>query len=150
SGVEGAENSKSYRDPADPQFQFEATLGWQLRTAPEIPAAARNGDLPGFLATIKRKLPPGTKWEYASSNTAVIAEVISRVTQRSLADVIGERIWSRLGAEHDALLVQNERGYPVAHAGMAMTARDLARFGQLFLKSSTTARGAVVPERVME
>src|SRR5260221_8252845 len=130
SGVEGAEDGNdAYRNPAHPQFQLEATLGLQLRTAPELPAAARTGDLPAFLATIRRKAPPGTTWAYTSSNSAVVGEVISRVTHRSLADVIGERIWSRMGAEHDALLLQNERGYPIAHAGMAMTLRDLARFG---------------------
>ena len=49
SGMEGSEMDKSaYRDPAHKQFQLEATLGWQLRTAPNLPAAVGRGDLPGF------------------------------------------------------------------------------------------------------
>jgi CubicO group peptidase (beta-lactamase class C family) len=150
SGVEGEETSgDAYRNPAHKAFQLEATLGFQLRTAPELPQAARAGDLIGFLATVKRIRPPGEAWAYTSSNTAVLAEVVSRVSGSSLAATIGELIWSRLGAEHDALLLQNERGYPVAHAGVAMSLRDLARFGLLFTRSRTAAADSVVSERMV-
>jgi CubicO group peptidase (beta-lactamase class C family) len=150
SGVEGEESSgDAYRNPAHKAFQLEATLGWQLRTAPELPQAARAGDLIGFLATVKRIHPPGEAWAYTSSNTAVLGEVVSRVSGSSLAAAIGELIWSRIGAEHDALLLQNDRGFPVAHAGVALSLRDLARFGLLFTPARTSAPDAAISERVV-
>ncbi|MFL6299793.1 MAG: serine hydrolase domain-containing protein [Terriglobales bacterium] len=149
SGVEGAETgSDAYRDPAHKQFQLEATLGWQPRGAPQIPDAAKRGDLFGLLGACKRVSPPGEKWAYTSSNTAVLGEVISRVTDKSLADNISQLIWSRIGAEQDALLVENEKKFPVAHAGIACTLRDLARFGLAFTKSR--AERGVIPEPVIE
>ena len=91
----------------------------------------------------------GEAWAYTSSNTAVLGEVIERATGQSLSNMIGELIWSRIGAEHDALLLQNERGYPVAHAGMGTTLRDLARFGLLFTKSARAGQREVVSDKVL-
>ncbi|PYJ39458.1 MAG: hypothetical protein DME84_01600 [Verrucomicrobia bacterium] len=120
SGMEGVETGNdAYRNSKHKQFQLEATLGWQPRTAAELPEAARRGDLFGMLRTIKRERPAGEKWAYTSSNTIVIGEIVSRVFGKSLADTISDLIWSKMGAEHDAILTENERGHPVSGAGMA-------------------------------
>jgi CubicO group peptidase (beta-lactamase class C family) len=151
SGMEGAETGNdAYRNPQHKQFQLEATLGWQPRTAPELPEAARRGDLLAFFRTIKRERPAGQKWAYTSSNTAVIGEVVSRVTGRSLADAISDLIWSKMGAEHDATLAENERGYPASHAGMAATLRDIARFGILFTKNPPAGPPRVISDAVIK
>jgi CubicO group peptidase (beta-lactamase class C family) len=151
SGIEGNESSNdAYRNPAHKQFQLEATLGWQPRTAPNLPKAVRSGDLLAFLGTLKREHKPGETWAYTSSNTAVIAEAISRVTGKSLADAISELLWSKIGAEHDALLAENERGFPIAHAGMAATLRDLARFGLLFTKNPAPGQRNVISEQILK
>jgi CubicO group peptidase (beta-lactamase class C family) len=151
SGMEGSESSMdAYRNPAHKQFQLEATLGWQPRSGPNLPESAKRGDLLAFLGTLKRERTPGETWAYTSSNTAVIAEVISRVTGKPLADNISELIWSKIGAERDAILVENDKKFPVAHAGMASTLRDLARFGLLFTKSAGPAQRNVIPEQIVK
>ncbi|MFN2622036.1 MAG: serine hydrolase domain-containing protein [Chthoniobacterales bacterium] len=150
SGMEGSESGNdAYRDPKHKQFQLEATLGWQPRTAPELPEAARTGDLLGFFRTIKRERPAGEKWAYTSSNTAVIGEIVSRANGKSLADTISDLIWSNIGAEHDATLAINERGFPVSHAGMAATLRDIARFGLLFTKNPPAGQGKVITDTIV-
>jgi CubicO group peptidase (beta-lactamase class C family) len=149
--MEGVEDSAdAYRNPKHKQFQLEATLGWQLRNAPELPEAARTGDLLAFLRTIKRDRLAGEKWAYTSSNTAVIGEVVSHVTGKSLADAISDLIWSKIGAEHDATLAENERGYPASHAGMAATLRDVARFGSLFTKNPPTGQTRVISDSIIK
>jgi CubicO group peptidase (beta-lactamase class C family) len=151
SGIEGEETSNdAYRNPAHKEFQYEATLGWQPRTAPNLPDAVRRGDLLGFLATLQRVRNPGETWAYTGTNTAVLGEVISRVTGQSLADVISQLIWSKIGAEHDALLVVNERGFPVAAGGMCMTLRDLARFGMAFTKHPPLLERGIIPDRILD
>ena len=151
SGMEGAETGNdAYRDPRHKQFQLEATLGWQPRTAPELPEAARRGDLLAFFRTIKRERPAGQKWAYTSSNTAVIGEVVSRLTGKSLADAISDLIWSKMGAEHDATLAENERGYPASHAGMSATLRDVARFGLLFTKHPPAGQTHVISDAIIK
>jgi hypothetical protein len=149
--MEGSETSNdAYRNPRHKQFQLEATLGWQPRTAPELPEAARHGDLLAFFRTIKRERPAGQKWAYTSSNTAVIGEVVSRVTGKSLADAISDLIWSKMGAEHDATLAENERGYPASHAGMSATLRDVARFGLLFTKNPPAGQARVISDSIIK
>jgi CubicO group peptidase (beta-lactamase class C family) len=151
SGMEGAETSAdAYRNPRHKQFQLEATLGWQSRTASELPDAARSGDLLAFFRTIKRERPAGQKWAYTSSNIAVIGEVVSRVSGESLSDTISDLIWSKIGAEHDATLAENERGYPASHAGMSATLRDLARFGLLFARNPPAGQARVISDSIIK
>ena len=151
SGMEGAETSNdAYRNPKHKAFQLEATLGIQPRTAVELPNAARRGDLFGMLRTIKRERPAGEKWAYTSSNTAVIGEIVSRVSGKSLADTISDLIWSKIGAGHDAILMENERGYPMSGAGMAATLRDVARFGLLFTKNPPAGQGRVISDSIIK
>ena len=151
SGMEGAETSNdAYRNPKHKEFQLEATLGWQPRTAAELPDAARRGDLFGMLRTIKRERPAGEKWAYTSSNTVVIGEIVSRVSGKSLADTISDLIWSKMGAEHDAILIQNERGFPMSGAGMAATLRDVARFGLFFTKDPPAGQARVISDAIIK
>ncbi len=151
SGMEGVETGNdAYRNSKHKQFQLEATLGWQPRTAAELPEAARRGDLFGMLRTIKRERPAGEKWAYTSSNTIVIGEIVSRVFGKSLADTISDLIWSKMGAEHDAILTENERGHPVSGAGMAATLRDVARFGLLFTKNPPAGQSRVLSDAIVK
>jgi len=149
SGMEGSEmTNNAYRDPAQKQFQLEATLGWQPKTG--LTEVVRRGDLLGFLRTLKREHKPGETWAYVSSNTAVLGEVIARVTGKSLADAVSDNTWSKIGAEHDASWLENERAFPIAHAGMMATLRDLARFELLFTKSAGPGQRDLVSEKMWQ
>jgi CubicO group peptidase (beta-lactamase class C family) len=151
SGMEGSETSNdAYRNPKHKEFQLEAALGWQPRTAPNLPESVRRGDVLAFLGALKREHKPGETWAYTSSNTSVLGEVISRVTGKSLADTITELIWSKIGAQHDALLIQNERGFPEAGAGMSATLRDVARFGLLFTKNPVAGQRGTISEQIIQ
>ena len=151
SGMEGSETSNdAYRDPKHKEFQLEATLGWLPRTAPELPDAARHGDLFGMLRTIKRERKAGEKWAYTSSNTVVIGQIVSRVAGKSLAETINDLIWSKIGAEHDGMLTLNERGFPMSGAGMAATLRDVARFGLAFTKTPPPSQQRIISDAIVQ
>lgn len=151
SGMEGAETGNdAYRNPKHKEFQLEAVLGWQPRTAPEMPEPVRHGDLFGMLRTVKRERPAGEKWAYTSSNTIVLGEIVSRVSGKSLADTISDLIWSKIGAEHDAILAENEHGNPVSAAGMAATLRDVARFGLLYTKNPQAGQSRVISDGIIK
>ena len=64
-------------------------------------------------------------------HSEVLGWVLSRVTGKHFADLMGERIWSRLGAEEDAYVMVDSTGTPQQGAGLNATARDLARFGEM-------------------
>lgn len=113
---------------------METSLGWRAPT-PEMPASVKEADTYGMLKTYRRLRNPGEQQAYTSANTLLLADVIEHVTGARLSDAIDAEIWSKMGAEHDALLLVNVKGVPIAHAGMITTLRDLARFGLLFTPS---------------
>ncbi|WP_233259524.1 serine hydrolase [Ramlibacter sp. WS9] len=63
--------------------------------------------------------------------------IVSRVTGKHFADLLSERVWTKLGMEEDANLMVDPVGTPLQGAGLSATARDLARFGE------TLRRGGV-------
>jgi CubicO group peptidase (beta-lactamase class C family) len=87
---------------------------------------------------------------YTSANTEVLADLLEQVTGQRLPDLISRLIWSKIGAENDALFVVNGKGYPVAHAGMVTTLRDLARFGLWFTPSGARDPGGRVPAAFLQ
>lgn len=142
-GIEGIDDSAdAYSDPKHKHFLMEAALGWQPRT-PDMPESVRTGDAYAFVATLARLREPGKVRAYSSNQTLVLAEAIERITGKRLAEALGDLIWSRMGAEGDAVMLVNERGQPIAHSGLCLRLRDLARFGLLF-----TATGAGDADRV--
>lgn len=150
SGMEGVEDTPdAYSNPQHKQFQMEASLGWQP-ISEGLPPAARDGDTYELLKGFRRIRPAGQVQAYTSANTEVLADLLERVTGLRLAELISRMMWSKIGAENDALLVVNDKGYPVAHAGMVMTLRDLARFGLWFTPSGADDPGGGVPPAFLQ
>lgn len=78
--------------------------------------------------------PPGTRFYYASIESQVIGWVVRRVAGKPLAELFSERIWSGLGAEHDAnWVLDRPGGMEIASCCISATLRDYGRLGQLFL-----------------
>ncbi len=150
SGVEGAESGvAAYSDPQHKHYQLEASLGWLPKSA-DMPEAVQREETYSYLTTLGRVREAGSRWEYASVNTAVLGWLLERVTGKTLAEVLGDEIWSRMGAEGDALMVVNRNGIAAAHAGMAATLRDVARFGMLFTQDAGVGDGErVISDRVL-
>jgi len=146
SGIDGFEDAEAYTNPSHRIFRMEAALGWQPRDA-AMPAAVREGDAYGYIRTMGKGREPGTKFEYSSIDTLMLAQLLERVSGTRLADLLSARIWGRMGAESDGLMLVNERGIAIAHAGLTLTLRDLARFGLLF---ADRGREAVIPVAVRE
>lgn len=84
-----------------------------------------------FLVTLQKEGEHGQAFAYKTVNTELLCWIMKRVTQRPLADMLSERIWSRLGCEQDAYLSVDPLGVPFGGAGLNATLRDLARFGEL-------------------
>ena len=133
--------SEEYDDPVSEVVAHERAMGWRGRSA-----VADRG-VYAFAATIGRAdRTAGEVFHYASINTDVLGWLIERVTGRRFVDVMSEAVWSRLGAEHDALLSVDHRGSAVVNGGFCVTLRDLARFGQMMLDDGRANGSQVVPE----
>lgn len=83
-----------------------------------------------FLQTVKPEGAHGEGFHYRTANTDALAWILARVSGRSVAQLLAERIWSRLGAEQDAYMSVDSTGTPFAGGGLNTGLRDLARFGE--------------------
>ncbi|ASQ93101.1 serine hydrolase domain-containing protein [Streptomyces sp. 11-1-2] len=132
--------SQDYDDPGSQVQVGDRAAGWRPH---------HDGDPDGvraFLAGLAPDGPHGLRFQYCSATTDVLAWVLERAAGRPYPDLLGERIWSRIGAEHDAVITLDPVGAPYACAGIHATARDLARFGRCVLDGGMVAGRQVIPE----
>lgn len=128
-----------YPNPdSDVQTEDRCT-GWRPRR-PGDPAGTR-----AFLAELHADSGHGEAFQYCSATTDVLAWVLERASGLPYALLVQERIWSRIGAEHDAYVCVDDLDTPYACAGLGMTLRDLARFGRMILDGSSSQGREVIP-----
>ncbi|WP_373888439.1 serine hydrolase domain-containing protein [Massilia sp. 9I] len=84
-----------------------------------------------FLQTVGAEGVHGEAFHYRTANTDALGWVLARVSGRSVAQLLSERIWRRLGAEQDAYMSVDSTGTPFAGGGLNMGLRDLAKFGEM-------------------
>ncbi len=102
-----------------------------------------------FLQTVKKKGKHGQGFAYKTINTDVLGWLISRVTGKSVTEVLSEKIWSKIGADMDAYMTVDSIGTPFAGGGLSASLRDIARFGQMILDEGKFAGQQVVPQAVI-
>jgi len=101
-----------------------------LRAGGMAPGSIPEGDprhLAEYLMTVKKQGEHGTAFAYREPNINILTFVIQRVTAAPLQDLVSDRLWRHIGAEHDGT-------YMLDPAGMcttpACTLRDFLRFGE--------------------
>jgi CubicO group peptidase (beta-lactamase class C family) len=86
------------------------------------------------IASQKRADAPGARWAYKDSDTQLIGWILTAATGKTLAQQLEEGFWRPLGAEYDASWdLDSKGGLENAASGLNATARDLAKFGRLYL-----------------
>lgn len=93
-------------------------------------------DLPKLVLNQDAIKEPGKIFEYRSGDTQLLSLIVEKATGKHLADYASERIWSKIGAENDALwCLDRKDGVEKAFCCFNSNARDFARFGQLILNN---------------
>jgi CubicO group peptidase (beta-lactamase class C family) len=92
------------------------------------------GDLYGHVTRQKLERSPGKLFKYQSGNSQLLGFIIEKATGKDLSEYAEEKIWKKIGAEHDAYWsLDKELGDEKAFCCMYATARDYGRLGQLIL-----------------
>ncbi|MGR4932692.1 serine hydrolase domain-containing protein [Bradyrhizobium sp. CAR08] len=102
-----------------------------------------------YLRTVRKEGAHGKAFAYKSVNTDVLAWVMARVTGRSFAQLLHERLWALLGCEEDGYLIVDPAGTPSAGGGLSATLRDLARFGELIRREGDWHGKQLIPASVV-
>ena len=139
----GTKFNEDYDDPAADVRTYERVYLWR----PPSPADGRSDadDALSYFGTLENDGPHGGPFRYRSILTDVLAWMIERAAGDRLHELISRELWQPMGAEFDAEITLDRRGNPMADGGVSATLRDLARFGQLFLRRGRVGRRRVVP-----
>ncbi|MCD0451708.1 beta-lactamase family protein [Actinocorallia sp. API 0066] len=129
SGINVSENYKEY-------WPFTGTARMYL-----------THDLPAFVKDHRDlAFTPGSRADYRSVDTQILGLILTRVTGIPLADLLTERLWKPVGAEHTATWnLDRPGGTEKAYCCVNATARDYARIGQLVLDDGRAAGQQIVP-----
>jgi len=103
-----------------------------------------------FLQTVSQDGVHGKAFAYRTVNTDALGWIVSRVTGKNLAELLSERIWSRMGAEQDAYMTVDSKGTPFAGGGLSAGLRDLGRIGLLMLGAGEINGQRLFPKTVVE
>ena len=141
----GVAYSEDYQDPRAEIWAYARAGGLRPR-----PAGYRGPQsCYDFLATLRQEGEHGRVFDYKTVNTEVLCWIMKRVTGIALADLLSQRIWSRLGCEEDAYLNVDSIGVEMGGAGLSAGLRDLGRFGELIRCEGAWDGAEVLPAAVI-
>lgn len=142
-GIRFAEDD---HDPVSENFNYSVAMGWRARPykyeGPE--------NVYEFLPTMLKSGEHGEKFMYLTPNTDVLAWIMKRLTGKTLAELMHERIWAKMGADRDAMWVVGPAAVETSGSGLLTTLPDMARFGQMMLQKGEFNGQQIVPIEVIE
>ena len=102
-----------------------------------------------YLQTVRQAGPHGEAFAYKTVNTDALGWIISRVSGKSVTELLSGRIWSRMGAEQDGYFTVDSIGTPFAGGGLSAGLRDLGRIGQIMLDEGMSNGERLFPAQVV-
>ncbi|MBL8271292.1 serine hydrolase domain-containing protein [Steroidobacter sp.] len=137
-------------------LQMTSGLSWnethsrastERRNMLELQIAQRPGCVLDYLTSRPRIAEPGTEWVYGTGDAHIVGVLLRAVTGAWLSDYLAEKIWSRIGMEHDATWwLEAPDALEVAGSGINATLRDYARFGEFFRTGGIVDGASILPE----
>jgi CubicO group peptidase (beta-lactamase class C family) len=101
-----------------------------------------------YLLQLTRVSKPGKYYRYNSADTQMLAWLLENVYDKPYSKILSKKIWQPAGMENDALIMVDREHHAFASMGLFVTARDAARFGELFRNGGRSIDGTqVVPKR---
>src|SRR5262249_33534807 len=96
-----------------------------------------------------RAYAQGTKFNYASAESAILGAVVREATGESLSSYLAPRLWQAIGAENTAMWYADRTGLEVTLGNFNATLRDFGRLGVVLandgVRPDDPARPQVVP-----
>ena len=142
----GVRYSENYADPKAEIWDYARAGGMM----PQGPGYTGPKTFYEFLTKLQKEGQHGQGFAYKTVNTEVLAWIIRRVTGQSLAEVLSERIWRKLGAENDAYFMVDRIGTESGGAGLNTTLHDLALFGEMMRNDGKFNGQQILPAAVVQ
>ena len=104
-------------------------------------------DMAAFAERAPLKAAPGTQWNYTNGNTLLLSKIVRDLTGGDAAGVLAfarRELFDKLGMHH-VTLEFDAVGTPIGSSHMLASARDWARFGQLYLNDGVAGGERILP-----
>ena len=112
-------------------LQNVANAGMELEGAPDLVKLALAAELVA---------DPGTTFSYNNKATNLLSGIVQRLSGMPVDEYLDARLFKPLGITTHAWM-KDERGTPMAMAGLSLAARDLAAIGQFMLDGGLAPGG---------
>lgn len=99
----------------------------------------------GLVGAMVKDVPPGSVCRYNSGDTQALGLLVERATGRSITDFMQERLCEPLGMEDAGSWLLDRSGHEMAFGGLNLTARDYAKFGELYRVGGARGEERIVP-----
>lgn len=118
---------EDYLDKTGAFDRYRRATGWN----PSAPDEA-SGDLLSFMTTIRKgEAEHGVNYAYRSPDTDLMGIVLERAGGDRFHRLLERYLWRPMGAQSDAQITVDRIGTARAAGGISVTARDMARVGEL-------------------
>ncbi|WP_153733158.1 serine hydrolase domain-containing protein [Sporosarcina obsidiansis] len=102
-----------------------------------------------FLSCTSKAVDHGTKFLYSNGPTETLGWILRRISGKTLAELLSEQIWSKLGSEEDAYFTIDKVFTEQASGGLYATLRDTARFAEMLRNDGFYNKQQIVPKEVI-
>jgi CubicO group peptidase (beta-lactamase class C family) len=142
----GLQYVEDYTDENSSIWQFSRAGGFRPR-----PASYHGPQsFYAYIEQLRKDSAHGQRFAYKTVNTDTLAWIMSRVSGRSISELLTERVWSQLGVEHDAYFTVDATGVEFAGGGLNLALRDAARFGEMMRLEGRFNGRQIVPKAVVD
>lgn len=103
-----------------------------------------------YLKTVQKEGEHGEIFGYKTVNTDVMGWIVSKVTGKSIPDLLSERIWKPLGTHFDGYFQIDGAGIAFAGGGFSANMRDMAMFGEMVRNKGKFNKKQILPASLIE
>ncbi len=140
------EFDETYADPDSDISRFIYSSG----LLPWPSGRAAFASLYDFLPSLKKKGDHGREFQYTTATTEVLGWAIARRGGKPFEQQFEERLYRKIGAEHDAYFAADTRDVAVAGGGLSVTLRDMARLALVVANDGHWNGQQIVPRTIIE
>ncbi|WP_243713377.1 serine hydrolase domain-containing protein, partial [Actinomadura sp. 6K520] len=133
-------------------LRMSSGIEWdETSDVPPVHVAASLGHpLTAMAKRQRRGWEPGTRFEYTSMNSFVLAWAVAEATGVPYHTYVQRKIWEPAGMASKAYLGNDSNGNSMGYCCYYATGRDFARFGLLYLNGGKASDRQVVPASWVE
>jgi len=142
----GVQYSENYADPKAEVWDY-SRAGSMLPAGPNYQGPKTYYE---FLVKLKKEGNHDEVFGYKTVNAEILAWMVRRVSGKSIAALLSDTIWSKMGAEYDAYFWVDSVGTESGGGGLNTALRDLVRVGEMIRLNGRYNGQQIIPAAVVE